>query len=253
MTEAPRRIRSPNYPALSLPDAVTRIASVFERERQHSMSKEVALKGMGYGGVNGAALGTLSAVVKYGLLDKSGETYRVSARAVAILHPKTVQEKQQALREAAFAPALFSELAEHFPGGAISDDNLRSYLVRKDFSSGALAGVISAFRETMQVVSFEQEKPPLLALSAPTNLAGGGTTAPMRQMPSMQNVQSTVTTAPSSWVLSTNGQVLTVSAQLDNAEAVDKLIRVLQANKLLLPEGPSDKEASEPAQPDAEH
>jgi hypothetical protein len=254
MTEAPRRIRSPNYPALSLPEAIERIESVFERERQHSMSKEVALKGMGYSGVNGAALGTLSAVVKYGLLEKNGENYRVTSRAVSILHPKSVEEKHAALREAAFAPALFAELAEEFPGGSVSDDNLRSYLVRRDFSSGALSGVISAFRETMQLVSFDQEKPPQLALPAPVNAAaraGGALT--QQQMPAMSNAQVAPTTAPSSWVLSTNGQVLTVHAQLDNAKSVDKLIRVLEANKLLLPQDePSDTESNQTAQPDAD-
>ncbi len=248
-----RRIRSPNYPALSLAEAIARIGPVFERERQHSMSRDVVLKGMGYSSANGAALGTLSAVVKYGLLDKSGETYRVSARAVAILHPSSVEERQNALRDAALAPTLFAELAEQFPGGTVSDDNLRSYLVRRDFSTGALAGVISAFRETMQLVSFEQEKTPQLALPTPVNASAEGRGALTRQVP-RSTLPSTPTTAPSSWVLSTNGQVLTVHAELDNAKSVDKLIRVLEANKLLLPEDkPSVEDASQAARkPDAD-
>lgn len=231
----PRRIRSPNYPALSLPEAIARIAPVYERERQHPMSRDVALKGLGYSGANGAALGTLSAVTKYGLLDKAGDMYKVSARTLAILHPSTPDEKTQALRQAAFAPTLFAELAEQFPGGQVSDDNLRSYLMRRDFSSGALAAVISAFRETMQMVSSGEEKTPAVAALPAPQLG----TVSQRPAPTAMHTTAVPTNAPSTgpaWVVSTDGRVLTVSAQLDNAKAVDKLIAVLQANKLLLTE-----------------
>lgn len=235
----PRRIRSPNYPALSLPEAIARIGPVYERERQHPMSRDVALKGLGYGSPNGAALATLSAVTKYGLLDKVGEEYRVSERTLAILHPKHPEEKASALREAAFAPALFADLAGQFPGGQVSDDNLRSYLMRRDFSTSALSAVISAFRETMQMVSSTEEKTPALPLLQAPN---PGASSPARQAsPAMHSAPvSTTPTAPApaspAWVVSTDGRVLTVSAHLDNAKAVDKLIRVLEANKLLLPD-----------------
>src|SRR5258708_7551011 len=125
------RIRSPNYPAISLPDALKRIGQVFARERLHKAPREVVVKGMGYGGINGASLTALSAALKYGLLVKEGEDYRVSDRAVAILHPHTPQEKSEALKQAAFSPKLFAELAEHFKGDVPSDDNLRAYLVRR--------------------------------------------------------------------------------------------------------------------------
>jgi hypothetical protein len=234
MTEA-RRIRSPNYPAISLSEAISRIGPVYERDRQHPMSRDVVLRGLGYSSPNGAALGTLSAVAKYGLLDKNGDTYRVSARALAILHPNHPNEKSEALRQAAFAPTLFAELAEQFPGGQVSDDNLRSYLMRMGFSTGAISGVISAFRETMQMVSSGEEKtPPIAALPAPASAP-----APQGRV-AQATMQSAVPTNDTSmarpFVVSIDGLVLTVSAQLDNAKAVDKLIRVLEANKLLLPE-----------------
>lgn len=199
------------------------------------MSRDVALKGLGYSSANGAALGTLSAVTKYGLLDKAGDMYKVSARTLAILHPSTPDEKTSALRQAAFAPSLFAELAEQFPGGQVSDDNLRSYLMRRDFSSGALAAVINAFRETMQMISSGEEKTPAMAVLQPPQLGLGA----QRPAPAAMHTTAVPTNVPSigpAWVVSTDGRVLTVSAQLDNAKAVDKLIAVLQANKLLLPE-----------------
>lgn len=229
-----RRIRSPNYPSLSLPDAIARIGPVYERERQHQMSRDVALKGLGYNSANGAALGTISAVVKYGLLDRDGDAYRVSARAVAILHPSDMNEKTEALRQAAFAPALFSELEEQFPGAQVSDDNLRSHLIRRGFASSALTPVISAFRETMQMVSSLQEKTPVVA-ALPSPTVGAMSPRPVHANMQTASPVYAPSNAPA-WIVSTDGRVLTVSAQLDNAKAVDKLIAVLQANKLLLTE-----------------
>jgi hypothetical protein len=162
---------------------------------------------------------------------------------MAILHPSHPDEKASALRQAALAPTLFAELAEQFPGGQVSDDNLRSCLMRKGFSSGSLAGVISAFRETMQMVSLEEEKTPVMpALPAPQSVP----TTHVRQPPLMHTATATnPTLPPPAWVVSTDGRVLTVNAQLDNAKAVDKLILVLQANKLLLPE--ADESAKQQA------
>ena len=149
------RVRSPNYPALSLPEALNATAKVFERENRHQAAKDVVVIAMGYGGVNGASLGSLSALLKYGLLERFGENYRVSDRAMAILHFETPQERADAIRRAAHEPALFAEMLKDFPGSIPSDDNLRSYLVRRGFNPTALGGVIKAFRETMDFVTRE--------------------------------------------------------------------------------------------------
>ena len=153
------RIRSPNYPAISLAEAIKRVGQIHVKERQHPCSKEVAIKGIGYSGIHGVSLGALSALVKYGLLDQEGrgEDYRVSDRAVAILHPHTPTEKAVAINEAARSPVLFNELLDYFNGSLPSDDNLRAYLVRKGFSQTSLANVIQSFRETMELVSSNSE------------------------------------------------------------------------------------------------
>jgi hypothetical protein len=151
------RIRSPNYPAISLAEAIKRIGQVHTKERQHLASRDVILKGMGYGGVNGVSLGVLSAVLKYGLLEQQGrgEDYRVTDRAVRILHPHDPAEKVAAINEAATAPPLFAELLDHFKGDLPSDDNLRAYLVRRGFSQTSLPNVIQAFRDTLEIASLE--------------------------------------------------------------------------------------------------
>jgi hypothetical protein len=150
-----KRIRSPNYPALSLPVAVGKVQEIYRNLHNHAAPREVAAKAMGYAGLNGASATTISALRKYGLVDRSGEDIKVSERALRILHPHSPAEKSEAIFEAAHSPELFRELAEKFPDKMPNEDLLRNYLVRKGFASAALSSVISAYRETSEMVEHE--------------------------------------------------------------------------------------------------
>jgi hypothetical protein len=233
------RIRSPNYPAISLAEALQRIEQVHARERQHPAAREVILKGMGYNGVHGTSLGALSAAIKYGLLEQKGrgEDYRVSDRAVAILHPHNPEEKAQAIREAAHAPALFTELLDYFKGDLPSDDNLRAYLVRRGFSQTSLPSVIQAFRDTMELVSpdsnvyalSKDEQREVHALQATPLVAG----KPELGRPALGATS-----------VSIQDDRIVVAATLLSAQSVQKLIDKLSAVKELLPDEPDRGEAA---------
>jgi len=181
-----KRVRSPNYPALSLPEAVEKVHMVYRSQHTHGAPREVVVKGMGYAGLNGASATAVSALMKYGLLDRSGDELKVSSRAMCIIAPHSQEEKAEALRDAAFSPPLFSELAEKFPDRMPSDEVLKNYLIRKGFATGALPSVISAYKETSEMVerdaapydlghSQQHEDPEMHA--PPTSLA------PIRQEP----------------------------------------------------------------------
>lgn len=237
------RIRSPNYPAVSLAEALNRVAQVHMKERQHPAAKEVVLKGMGYSGVHGTSLGAFSAALKYGLLeqDGKGEDYRVSDRAVAILHPHTPEEKAQAIREAACAPALFAELLEHFKGDLPSDDNLRAYLVRRGFSQTSLPGFIQAFRDTMELVS-----PDSAAYNSSSTEASGGAEVKMPVLNVQIRGQPPTMEAREPYRLTVTPSGIDVAGRLTDEATVDNLIRHLNAFKLLL------RPASEVKKPDDE-
>lgn len=225
------RIRSPNYPAISLKEAIEKVARVFERERQHPASKETVMKGMGYGGVNGASLTALSAAKKYGLIQRDGEDYRVSDQAVAILHPHTPNEKAEALRRAALSPKLFSELLDYYKGDSVSDDNLRAYLVRRGFAQSALAEVIRSFRETMELV------PPLPTGYSKLEVASEEDDEPELQV-SMGTKGALHPILPppdddTHLLVSIKNGRLEVTASLADERDIDKLIKILTLNKIL--------------------
>jgi hypothetical protein len=150
------KVRSPNYPQISLDEAVARIKMVFDKEHRYAADKDVVARALGYGGLNGASMGVISALLKYGLLEPVGEQLRVSATGLdVVVHGRGEPERVAAVRRAAFSPALFSEFHDLYGDTLPSDHSLRAYLVKKGFNPRTVDGVIRAYRDTMTFV--EQE------------------------------------------------------------------------------------------------
>ena len=150
------RVRSPNYPALSLPEAIKSVAAIHEAEQHLAAPKEVAAKHLGYTSYHGLAKRVIAALENYGLLEEtSGDKVKVSPSAISILYPSTPDEKMKAIGEAAFKHPLFAAIKEEWQGSRPSDENLRVYLIRRKFASDALERVIQVYRETMDLVTQE--------------------------------------------------------------------------------------------------
>ena len=148
------RLRSPNYPALSLPDAVEKVRDVFKAQQTTPEPREVVMNHMGYSGSSGRALKALSALIKYGLLEEAGDQeLRVSDRAVAILFPDpdNPESKSQALLDAASEPRLFSDIFMRWDTRP-SESSLKAFLIRNGFNANALDNVARAFYETFDLV-----------------------------------------------------------------------------------------------------
>lgn len=233
------RLRSPNYPAISLAEALARVKQVFEKEHRHWMPKDVLAKHMGYSGINGASLGAISAMQKYGLLEREADQYKVSDRSIAILHPRNEMEKSEAIMMAAREPALFADILNDFKGKPPSDDNLRSYLVRRNFNQSSLTGVIQAFRETMDLVSAESGG----YSAASDDFQDDVPAPPMHQSPPFSSPiprqpQPSPATAVSPFTVQMQMDRLVVSGTLTDRETVEKLIDYLNAAKGLLQPAP---------------
>jgi len=240
------RIRSPNYPQISLPDAISRVALIFSKEHQHPAPKEVMVKDMGYNGIHGNSLGALSALSKYGLLERDGQDYRVSERAIAIIHPLDEASKIAALRDAAQAPALYAEIFEQFKGQLPSDENLRAYLIRKGFAESALTPVIESLRETMKFVA-----------ENPLNVTGSGALQPQASTLKATGYAPTVTVSSppveppvqefqAKIRVSLTDYGMEVVAGIVDQKGIDRLIAVLGANRDLLPESAGNGTKVEP-------
>lgn len=150
-----KRVRSPNYPAISLLDALDKVSALYKSQHTHAGPREVIVRGMGYSSLNGASMSAISALHKYGLLEGRGDEIRVSERAMRILHPESQEERVLAIQEAASEPKLFAELDERFPGVVPNEELLRNYLLRRNFASSAVPAVILSYRGTKELVQAE--------------------------------------------------------------------------------------------------
>ncbi len=150
------RVHSPGYPNMSLPKAIAAARKIFDADRRNPIDRAVAAKHMGYSGPSGASDKALASLAHYGLTEKTGKgEIKVSQLALDIIHPEKPEHKPRALFEAGFKPQVFKDLKERF-GGHVSEEALRSYLIRENFQNIAINPVMNAYFETCRFL--EQEK-----------------------------------------------------------------------------------------------
>ena len=235
-----KRIRSPNYPAISLADAVERLTKLSDEIGTHPAPRDVVLKAMGYSGANGASLTALAALRKYGLLQREGEDLRIAERGLMYLHPQG-DERSKAIHDAAVEPTLFAELNKRFAGGKAGDELIRSFLLRKGFTSSAAATALLNYRETMALV--ERECAEYTSDSdesedgmAPMEHQQPATSVPARPGPSAPISATAAPTEGQFRVSMTDEFRVDVTASGLFRSEVTRLIRWLQANEELVPE-----------------
>jgi hypothetical protein len=236
MEEAMARVRSPNFPIISLPQAVERIEVIYDSEQTVPADRHTLATHLGYSGLNGASLKMISALGKYGLLEEVGDKqFRVSKLAMAIMHPASPEEKRDALREAASGPALFQKLTEQFEGQRPSETNLRSWLLRNGFAKSAVDNVIKAYGETMDLVGESRSGYSVPAVIAERKAEREPMQAARIERADLRPKQDD---EPFSVELMRNR--FRVVGELTSREDAEKLISILNAAKAFLPEKADD-------------
>lgn len=243
------RKRSPNYPALSLSEAVQRIKDVHKAQQTTPEPRDVVLQHMGYAGPSGRSLKSLSALIKYGLLEDAGANeLRVSKRAMAILFPDPEEPKSrsQALLDAAHAPSLFAAIFDKWKATRPSEPSLKSFLAQRDFNTNSIEQVAQAFYDTFDLVhellgsydssgrkpdpeddneyddedDEEKMEQPAAARTKPAEAA------------IVLNVNSTKPVFDFEWV--------TISTKINNQDDLDELVERLLQIKPMLPKKPAN-------------
>lgn len=244
------RIRSPNYPAFSLSTAIDRARVILAAEGKNPAPREALAKHIGFGTLNGASASALSAIAKYGLLEPAGDgEAKLTDLAMRILYPHDEGEKRAALQEAAFKPALFSEINEKWPDRPPSDESLRSFLVRKGFSQGALDQVIQFYRETIEVArvrngAHDSSPEPQQHREAKVHHHHPHETAAPR--PQSTVLQPVVGDKP--FTVAFDGSVLTGTMHLRTVKDIERLVKVLEAQKAAI-----EAMQEDPRDPDLAH
>lgn len=156
---ATRKPRSPKYPQLPLREAIERVGRVYKANRTYRVEKVSVARALGYGGVNGASVSLIGTLKQYGFLEENKEGVMVTQAAITILRaPEGDPDKAQALRTAAFAPKIFTDLHEVY-GKDLSElpaeTTLQYRLEQRGFLEKAAGEVIRTYRDNLEFVSEE--------------------------------------------------------------------------------------------------
>lgn len=152
------RSNSPGYPNMSLPKAISAVRKIFDADRRNPIDRVTAAKHIGYAGQSGASDKALASLAHYGLTEKTGKgEIRVSQLALDVIHPdpSNPQSEKRALMQAAMTPQIFKDLRARFPDH-VSEDSLKSYLIREGFQNVAINPVTSSYFDTFRFL--EQSK-----------------------------------------------------------------------------------------------
>lgn len=154
------RNRSPNYPYLSLGDAIDKTCIVLDKDKLNPTSPEVIVGHLGYTNLNGTSRRVLAAMKDYGLLEEVGnKRYKVSNVGYKLCkNNETPEERLKLLKEAALTPYFFRHLIEEYKGDLPSPETLVDYLVlEKDFSPDGARSLEKVLRETKEFAMISSE------------------------------------------------------------------------------------------------
>lgn len=173
---ARRRDRSPNYPALTISEAISKAKLIWEADRKSAMPPNVAAVHLGFKNERtGSAAPVLSALRKYGLLETVGNNeLRISDDASRLfIYSSDSPEYLESLQRLAMKPPLFREVLADYPDGLPSDATLRAKLQDKwEFgSSDAADTFIRALR-----VAYDIAKTSVGSTSPQRDSSGNGST-----------------------------------------------------------------------------
>jgi hypothetical protein len=144
--------RSPNYPFLTLGEALDAIRPVLKAEHRNKMSRQVLAAHLGYSSISGRALAKMGALKAYGLVEGVGDDTRVSADAlICVEAPEDDPERLDALRRCAMKPTIFREIAREFET-LPSDHNLRFWLIKRGYTPDAAGKAVQTYLATMRLV-----------------------------------------------------------------------------------------------------
>lgn len=154
------RNRSPNYPYLSLPEAINKTCIVLEKDKLSPTSPEVIAGHLGYAKLHGTSRRVLSAMKEYGLLEDAGnKRFRVSNLGYRLCkNNDSPTEREKFLKEAAMKPFIFRAVIEHFKGDIPSPATVEDYLVlEKEFSPDGASSFQKVLRETTEFANINAD------------------------------------------------------------------------------------------------
>lgn len=145
------RMRSPNFPTLSLEEAIKVAGELYSKVRKVTVDREAAAKELGYSGLTGRSQKVLGALNQYGFMDNVAKGQcRITDLAEQALHGFPEAEKIGAIHKAAHSPALFDAIFSEFGEKIESEHAIRSFLLKRGFTDRGVESALQSFLESQR-------------------------------------------------------------------------------------------------------
>jgi hypothetical protein len=255
--------RSPSYPFISLRKAVERAQALYNGHRKEPTRLAALADTWSYSPSSSGLQQTVAAMKQFGLLEDVGSgaerKVQISDLARRILADLRPGVKEQAIAEAARRPRLIAEYLPKWLPDRPSDAHCISELhFDRGFGQPAAKVFLKVFDETVAYANLRQGDtdsdvaPGSDAVDKGSEEEGEGEKSgkaepwkPLVSPPAVRNAGAIPLSERLQVV--TTGNQLTISAALVSGREVDKLIRILQANKALLDDEESDDDGGDRA------
>lgn len=251
-----KKDRSPSYPFISLRKALDRAQALFDAHRKEPTRLSVLAQTWNYSPSSSGLQQTAAAMKQFGLLEEVGtgadRKVQISDLARRILSDLRPGVKEQAITEAAQRPRLIAEYLPKWLPERPSDAHCVSELVfDRGFNQPAAKSFLRVFDETVSYAGLKQvdKDAPVDPASDAVEVDGEEEPGadkdrgwkPLVPTPALRNAGAVPLSERLQVV--TTGNQLTISAALVSGREVDKLIKILQANKALLDEEGDEDDA----------
>jgi hypothetical protein len=156
------KMRSPNYPSMSLPDAVGKLHGLYDAMKRHSVGVESIAAAMKLKYTSSTGKLALAALRAYGLLDDDSKGMaKLSERALDIIdYGEGSPYWKRAIQDAALAPNMHRTLWGRYGADLPGDDELRRVLAREyKFNDKSIAPFIDEYKQTIAFSGLAKDSP----------------------------------------------------------------------------------------------
>jgi hypothetical protein len=250
--------RSPSFPFISIRKAIERAQAVYNNHRREPTRLPALAETWGYSPSSSGLQQTVGALKQFGLLDENGSgadrKVQISDLARTILADLRPGAKEQAISDAARRPRLIADYLQKWVPDRPTDAHCISELtIDRGFGDPAAKLFLKVFDETVAFANLRGDdtdgsvdpNSDDVDLGAEGSGKGGDEGrrdpwTPLVPPPAVKNAGAVPLSERLQVV--TTGNQLTISAALVSAKEVDKLIRILKANRELLDDDDDEAE-----------
>jgi len=155
--------RSPNYPRITLKDAISKAETIWKKERKSSVHTEVLFKHLGYSAKSGSGRRVFSALKEYGLIASLGTGSKQAkltdlALDIILVDDNDLSTRNKAIRKAALLPNIHRRIWEKFGESLPSDANFQRMLMTDEwkFTARGARNFAMQFRNTVEFAGLEK-------------------------------------------------------------------------------------------------